>query len=275
MHPAISSWAGYPFMINYVERLMYAPTIDEAWKALTDRLQELGVPYAHYALARVLDSHAERLCTDVITLSNLEPELQDRLSDPEYVATAPTVRWLHEHSGIITWDWVRERQARGLLTSAEEKAFTSLAQSGFQAGYAIGMAGIAPRLNGGIAIYGPRGMTQDEMDRIWRRHGREIVALVGLAHMRFASLPSNLALDQLTPRQREALEWVSHGKSNQEIARIMQLSPATVEKHLRLARQALGVRTTAQAVILAMARNQIFIGDRKPPQTALPLLQLV
>ena len=38
----------------------------------------------------------------------------------------------------------------------------------------------------------------------------------------------------------------------------MGLTPATVEKHLRLARQALSVETTAQAVLKAAFQNQIF-----------------
>ena len=37
------------------------------------------------------------------------------------------------------------------------------------------------------------------------------------------------------------------------------IDPATVEKHLRLARKVLGVETTAQAVIRAAFQNQIFL----------------
>ncbi|MFV0358632.1 MAG: LuxR family transcriptional regulator, partial [Tropicimonas sp.] len=37
------------------------------------------------------------------------------------------------------------------------------------------------------------------------------------------------------------------------------LTPATIEKHLRLAREALDVMTTAQAVLKASFLNQIFI----------------
>jgi LuxR family transcriptional regulator len=48
----------------------------------------------------------------------------------------------------------------------------------------------------------------------------------------------------------------------QDIATIMGLTPATVEKHLRLAREALNVDTTAQAVLKAALQNQMFISDR-------------
>ena len=43
------------------------------------------------------------------------------------------------------------------------------------------------------------------------------------------------------------------------IAILMGLTTATVEKHLRLAREALSVETTAQAVLKAALHNQMFI----------------
>ena len=58
------------------------------------------------------------------------------------------------------------------------------------------------------------------------------------------------------------LEWVGDGKTVQDTAVIMGLTPPTVEKHLRLARQALNVETTAQAVLKAAFQNQIFVLER-------------
>ena len=43
----------------------------------------------------------------------------------------------------------------------------------------------------------------------------------------------------LSPRQRESLEWVADGKTTQDVALLMGVSAAMVEKHLRLAREAL------------------------------------
>ena len=73
----------------------------------------------------------------------------------------------------------------------------------------------------------------------------------------------------LTPRQSEVLELVADGKSVQDIAPILKRKPATVDKHLRGARETLGVDTTAQAVRKAAVLNQIFIvesgQDLSPP----------
>ena len=76
-------------------------------------------------------------------------------------------------------------------------------------------------------------------------------------HLKLLTLPH--ASRQLTSRQREVLQWVGDGKTMQDIAILIELTPATVEKHLRLAREALDVETTAQAVLKAAFYNEMFI----------------
>ena len=57
---------------------------------------------------------------------------------------------------------------------------------------------------------------------------------------------------ELTPRESVVLVWISRGKTNQEIAMILDFSPRTVNKHLEQIFRKLGVenRTTAAAVSL-------------------------
>jgi DNA-binding CsgD family transcriptional regulator len=57
------------------------------------------------------------------------------------------------------------------------------------------------------------------------------------------------------------LQRVGDGKTTQDIAILLELTPATIQKHLRLAREALDVETTAQAVLKAAFYNQMFILD--------------
>ena len=53
---------------------------------------------------------------------------------------------------------------------------------------------------------------------------------------------------KLTAREYEILAWVSYGKTNPEIARILWISPHTVRKHLENIYAKLGVHTRAGAV---------------------------
>jgi len=90
---------------------------------------------------------------------------------------------------------------------------------------------------------------------------QEIEILNHVAHLCITQLPATGQSRILTPRQSEVLELVADGKSVQDISVLLDRKPATVDKHLRGARDTLGVETTAQAVRKASVLNQIFVLD--------------
>lgn len=64
-----------------------------------------------------------------------------------------------------------------------------------------------------------------------------------------------LALQQkfaLTLRESEVLKWIARGKSNRDIADILNLSPRTVNKHLDNIYAKLGVENRTAAAALAL-----------------------
>ncbi|MBS1678516.1 MAG: hypothetical protein JST08_14160 [Actinobacteria bacterium] len=64
----------------------------------------------------------------------------------------------------------------------------------------------------------------------------------------------------LTRRQAEALRWVALGRRGPEVARLLGLSPRTVEKHLQAAATRLGVNGAAEAAATVWAA----VGVRLP-----------
>jgi DNA-binding NarL/FixJ family response regulator len=58
-------------------------------------------------------------------------------------------------------------------------------------------------------------------------------------------------LDVLTEREREVMTQVAAGRSNDEIAAELSISPATAKTHVSRAMSKLGVRDRAQLVVLA------------------------
>jgi DNA-binding NarL/FixJ family response regulator len=64
-----------------------------------------------------------------------------------------------------------------------------------------------------------------------------------------AQVPERV-LDRLTDRQRDVAELVAQGLSNEEIARRLFLSLATVKSHLTASMRRLGVRSRTQLAIL-------------------------
>jgi DNA-binding NarL/FixJ family response regulator len=72
---------------------------------------------------------------------------------------------------------------------------------------------------------------------------------------RFATRPPQAPhpeLDRLTEREREIVAWVATGRSNDEIADALVVSPATVRTHVSRAMIKLGARDRAQLVVFAV-----------------------
>jgi DNA-binding CsgD family transcriptional regulator len=66
------------------------------------------------------------------------------------------------------------------------------------------------------------------------------------------SSPKPLESLGLTVREAEVLLWIARGKSNRDIAEILDLSPRTVNKHLEQIYSKLGVENRASAATLAV-----------------------
>jgi len=131
---------------------------------------------------------------------------------------------------------------------------------GIVAGDGISFPRVSPRTGHGVGLSSMT-MTQDDVEEVWAKSGCEIELICQVCHLTMMSLPHASHGRQLTVRQREVLELVADGKTIQDVAILMGRNPATVEKHLRLARDALDVETTAQAILKTSIQNQFFRYD--------------
>ena len=57
----------------------------------------------------------------------------------------------------------------------------------------------------------------------------------------------------ITRREAEVLEWIAKGKTNREIAQILELSPRTINKHLEQIFKKMGVENRTSAATMAVA----------------------
>jgi LuxR family transcriptional regulator len=249
---------GADWTAAYLEQVFQARTIEEIWSLHTARMAEFGFDRLLYAFTRFRTPNSLGSPDDSLILTNHPPEYTREYVDGGLYLHGPMLRWAVENVGAESWRLMIERMRNAQITPGERRLAELNRRFHVAAGYSIGFRDVSVRAKGGIGLCARADLSQDQVDAVWTRHGRDIVVVNNVVHLRISAMPYQ-SRRSLTARQREALEWVGDGKTTQDIATIMGLTAATVEKHLRLAREVLEVDTTAQAVLKASFRNQIFV----------------
>ena len=245
----------------YLQRLTRSPSLEALWVEHTQKMAQYGFDRLIYGFTRYRTPSSLGDPEDFVILTNHSRAYTDGFLGDGLYFHAPMVRWALKHDGACSWTVLHEMSRNAAMTAAEKKVVDFNKKLGVTAGYTVSFKSISQRSKGAIALTARAGMTQDEVDAIWQEHGADIQLMNEIAHLKILTLPYSSPNRALTKRQREALEWVGDGKTTQDIAILMGLTAATVEKHLRLAREALCVETTAQAVLKAAFANQMFVMD--------------
>ncbi len=235
-----------------------AETTEDVWHIVSRYLATLGFSRLNYGLTRFRFESSIGNPEDALYLSTQSSAYMNEYFNRGHFARTPVFRWVMRNTGTCNWRWVEAARAAGQLSEDELQALEVNDKMGVKAGITISFPETSNRIKGAIGMIADQGLTHDDVDEIWAQHGDAISAIAHMMHLKIASLPMLSAKRALTPRQREALEWVADGKTTQDIAILMGVSAAMVEKHLRLARDALHVETTAQAVAKATLLNVIF-----------------
>lgn len=246
-------------MLRHFHTLLDSRTIEDIWMCHTAKMAEYGFDRLLYGYTRARTSKSLGDPQDLMVLTNHAPAYADRFIKEGLYNHAPMVQWAAENTGACSWSWIEHQARAGSLTPSELKVIEYNRSMGVTAGYSISFLDVSVRAKGAIALTAAQGIPQEEVDELWVAHGSEIVIMNKIVHLKLINLPYTSARRPLTKRQREALEWVGDGKTTQDIALIMGLTPATVEKHLRLAREALDAETTAQALLKASFHNQLYV----------------
>ena len=158
----------------------------------------------------------------------------------------------------FTWQWAQQRNN---FSKAELQVFSEAARFGYTDGIIIPLHGPS----NSSAVFTLSGTSISTLKR-------DIAAYQVIAQATYekALEISNLydlvngLQNPLSGRQRDCLSWAQYGKSNREIAEILGLSAHTVKEHLDAAKNALGVNTRIEAIVLA--RNSNFIGSNTPSE---------
>lgn len=256
-------------VLPLLARIADATTVGAVWETATGFFAALGFGRVNYGYTRFLNDRSIGNPEDVVFLTTADAEYARRYFSGGLYARTPIFRWAQRNTGACTWAWVRGAMERGELTADEVAAVRQNLAMGISAGITVSFPETSTRAKGALGLIADAGFDHDAVEAIWAARREEIMAVANMMHLKIVNMPGANRRRQLTQRQREALEWVADGKTMQDIAVLMEVSPAMVEKHLRLAREALDVDTTAQAVAKAALLNLIFQKDDAgaPPGT--------
>lgn len=246
-------------LVDYLDEITNAPSIEALWDLHCRKMAEYGFTRIFYGYTNFRSGRSLGDPDDFIIVTNHSKEYTDWFLGEQMYFHAPMVKWALENEGYTSWGMIRDMVESGVMTPSEKKVFEFNQKMRVTCGYTVSFKSVSPRSKGAIALTGHEDMTQAEADAIWDEHGREILVMNNVVHLKILSLPYVGPARGLTKRQLEALHWVGDGKTTADIALLMGLTPATVEKHLRLAREVLNVETTAQAVLKAALHRQMFV----------------
>lgn len=240
---------------DMLERILSSASIEELWELLLDHIRACGFHNVIYGFTRFHTTSGFGAAEDMLLLTNFGDEYVKGYYRDGLYRNAPMVHWAEKNAGAASWSFITEHYE--ILSEAEKEVVQFNRKHGITAGYTISFRGANRREVGAMGMcLEPFVGTQAEADVIWEKYGRELEVICNVAHLKILSFP--LTQRVLTKRQREVLEWIGDGKTISDTAAILGLTDATIEKHLRLAREALGVETTAQAVLKASFHNQIY-----------------
>jgi LuxR family transcriptional regulator len=252
-------------LLSLLNRIATSSRIDEAWDLATAHFRQLGFSRVNYGFTRFRHLKTIGDPDDALFLSTCDAAYVQRYFFDGFYAKTPVFRWAERNSGACTWTWVKAAFDAGRLSAEEMDAVRQNAAMGVVAGISVSFPEVSFRSKGALGLIADPGLDHQAVDEIFALRQEEILAVANMMHLTIVHLPQLSRHRALSPRQREALEWVADGKTTQDVALLMGVSPAMVEKHLRLAREALAVETTAQAVAKGTLLNMIF---QRIPDTA-------
>lgn len=135
------------------------------------------------------------------------------------------------------------------LRPAERRILDEAQDAGLAAGLSIPIH----QPDGSIVLFNFSGSAHAVDAALETRSAYCVSTLIHLELTRLAALPSQRSAHYLSGRQIECLEWVARGKTSRDISLIVGIAHHTVDHHLKLAMERLGVHNRTAAAVKASA----------------------
>jgi LuxR family quorum sensing-dependent transcriptional regulator len=178
-------------------------------------------------------------------------EYIERYIEKNYVVRDPVVTELRRTVNPYSWSDVRARRD----LSKSEKA---ILDEGREFAARDGLTIPIVSLSGSMSLFCPCGLEPNLSERA--RAALEIIGIYADQALKRAILQGHReepAHTPLTPREREIMQWVATGKTDDEIGDILSIGATTVTSHVENAKQKLDAFRRTYAVVQALRFGEI------------------
>ncbi|SEQ64980.1 LuxR family transcriptional regulator [Thalassovita taeanensis] len=221
---------------------------DEGFVTFLDTLcDQYGFDYAAYATANPIVGTMQGYAT-------YPDEWKTHYAESGFHRIDPTLHMSARSIAPVNWDRLdRDKKFLSVFSHAHD--------------FGISDRGLTIPVRGPYGECGLLSVTLNCGDSDWEKHTRHHASDLQMAAvvlhdsvMQTDSLSRILRRPALSAREREILQWVAVGKSQQDIGDILSISHRTVEVHIRSSRDKLAALTTAQAIGRAISFGIIHPG---------------
>lgn len=186
-----------------------------------------------------------------VLLNTRPEEYVERYVEQNYVVRDPVIKHLKKSTRPFSWTDVRKMDA---LSKEDRTIIDEARDFGVNDGFVVPIVNIS----GSMSLFSPCGGKPDLSGEA--RSAVEMMGIMAAQLLRRAALEernANKNYKPLSAREREILQWVAYGKSDDDIGELLSLSACTVLKHVENAKRKLDAAKRTVAVITAIQRGEI------------------
>jgi len=235
--------------LDFVQRLQQLSTYEEISACVMKELEWFGF---RHLTSFSIPAPGQKF-KDCMWLNNRPPDYIDRYSEQNYVLRDPVVTELRRNLTPYSWGDLRRNRP---LKKEEIKIIDEAREWGSRDGMMIQiMTG-----SGSMSCFCPCGLEPDLTPRA--RAALEIIAIYSHHALKRAVLQTQrqeIEHVPLTRREREIMQWVAIGKSDEEIGQILSIATATVTQHVENAKRKLDALRRTYAVVQAIRLGEISV----------------
>lgn len=233
--------------LDFVERLQKLKHYDEICVEIQKELAWFGLScVTAWSMPGPGRPHDEG-----IMLNTRPQEFIENYRDKKYLVHDRLITEMRETLTPYSWSDVQKRRK---LSKLEQHIIDEGRDFNMREGLIIPIV----TLSGSVSVFSPCGSEPDLSQRA--RSALEIIGIYSQQALKRALIRNQrdeAAHTPLTPREREIMQWVAVGKSDDEIADILSIGAATVTSHVQNAKKKLDAFRRTYAVVQAIRFGEI------------------